>query len=70
MQVLNNVPFHTYTSVPGTFPTLFTREGNMGSKRVSIGADADSFYEYLIKLYYLTGESEEFLRVMYNRARF
>eukprot|EP01063_Lacrimia_lanifica_P015447 TRINITY_DN22205_c0_g1_i1.p1 TRINITY_DN22205_c0_g1~~TRINITY_DN22205_c0_g1_i1.p1 ORF type:complete len:585 (+),score=109.08 TRINITY_DN22205_c0_g1_i1:99-1853(+) len=65
----------TFSAVHGLWPGLFDRNmaqstvGGTGvQKRVSIGADADSFYEYIIKVYLLAGEKDAWLHGMYRRA--
>ncbi|KXN71494.1 glycoside hydrolase family 47 protein [Conidiobolus coronatus NRRL 28638] len=50
----------------GLYPLFLGSEnGNFISKEISFGAMGDSFYEYLIKLYMLTGKKDARLKRMY-----
>jgi len=49
----------------GQFPVYITPNGELSKKHVSWGAMGDSGYEYLLKLWILTGKKNEQLRKMY-----
>jgi mannosyl-oligosaccharide alpha-1,2-mannosidase len=50
----------------GLYPLfLGSKNGDFISKEISFGAMGDSFYEYLIKLYMLTGKNDYRLKRMY-----
>jgi len=44
------------------------RNGQWGTKQVSLGALGDSFYEYLIKSWFLSGKTDNLARKMYDEA--
>jgi len=53
----------------GLFPTLWdTSSGKPRSEHFTVGAFADSAYEYLLKQYLLTGKSEPKVRDLYIRS--
>ncbi|XP_068698673.1 mannosyl-oligosaccharide 1,2-alpha-mannosidase IA-like [Montipora foliosa] len=53
----------------GLYPNyLNPRSGVWGSQHVSLGALGDSFYEYLIKSWVMTGETDNVARQMYDKA--
>lgn len=51
--------------LPGQFPVYITINGDLSRQHVSWGAMGDSGYEYLLKLWILTGKKNEQLRRMY-----
>lgn len=54
---------------PGLYPTFLSpRTGGWANKRVTMGAMSDSFYEYLVKQWLLTGKREAYLRQMFDEA--
>ncbi|XP_074625403.1 mannosyl-oligosaccharide 1,2-alpha-mannosidase IA-like [Acropora palmata] len=53
----------------GLYPNFLNpRSGVWGSHHVSLGALGDSFYEYLIKSWVMTGETDSVARRMYDKA--
>lgn len=53
----------------GLYPNFLNpRSGVWGSHHVSLGALGDSFYEYLIKSWVMTGETDNVARRMYDKA--
>lgn len=53
----------------GLYPNFLNpRSGVWGSQHVSLGALGDSFYEYLIKSWVMTGETDSVARRMYDKA--
>lgn len=53
----------------GLYPNFLNpRSGVWGSQHVSLGALGDSFYEYLIKSWVMTGETDNVARRMYDKA--
>lgn len=53
----------------GLFPNyLNPRSGNWGSQHVSLGALGDSFYEYLIKSWVMSGKTDNLARRIYDQA--
>lgn len=53
----------------GLYPNYINpRTGNWGQKHVSLGALGDSFYEYLLKSWIMTGKSDNLARTMYDEA--
>eukprot|EP00750_Incisomonas_marina_P015649 INCI18417.2.p1 GENE.INCI18417.2~~INCI18417.2.p1 ORF type:complete len:634 (-),score=110.27 INCI18417.2:394-2295(-) len=51
-------------SLDGLYPNCFER----GKGKITFGADGDSFYEYLVKVWLQTGRTDERLWRMYNAA--
>ena len=49
-------------SLDGLYPNCFER----GRGKITFGADGDSFYEYLVKVWLQTGRKDERLWKMYN----
>ncbi|XP_072021907.1 mannosyl-oligosaccharide 1,2-alpha-mannosidase IA-like [Amphiura filiformis] len=63
-QTLNDV-----AKPDGLYPNyLHPKTGKWGQKHVSIGALGDSFYEYLIKSYIMSGEQDQQAKKMYFDA--
>eukprot|EP01063_Lacrimia_lanifica_P020392 TRINITY_DN27704_c0_g1_i1.p1 TRINITY_DN27704_c0_g1~~TRINITY_DN27704_c0_g1_i1.p1 ORF type:complete len:572 (+),score=193.00 TRINITY_DN27704_c0_g1_i1:60-1775(+) len=56
-----------YSSIKGLYPTWF---GGMklAGDRLTFGGQADSFYEYLLKVYLLHGEQDPWLYALYEDA--
>jgi len=54
--------------LPGQFPVYITRSGALSKRMVSWGAMGDSGYEYLLKLWILTGKSNSVVREMWEAA--
>lgn len=53
----------------GLYPNYINpRSGNWGQKHVSLGALGDSFYEYLIKSWIMSGKTDSLARKMYDDA--
>lgn len=53
-------------SIPGLYPIYISpTHGSFTNNRVAWGAMGDSFYEYLLKMYLLTGKRHEQYRTMY-----
>ncbi|XP_015777642.1 PREDICTED: mannosyl-oligosaccharide 1,2-alpha-mannosidase IA-like [Acropora digitifera] len=53
----------------GLYPNFLNpRSGVWGSHHVSLGALGDSFYEYLVKSWVMTGETDNVARRMYDKA--
>jgi len=53
----------------GLYPNyLDPRSGNFGARSVSIGALGDSFYEYLLKSWIMSGKTDNMARRMYDEA--
>lgn len=50
--VHRTMPFH----VQGLIPTTINRQSGTGGASFSVGAAADSYYEYLLKLWLLGGQ--------------
>ena len=51
------------------YPTFINpKTGRWSSNKITFGALGDSFYEYLIKQWLLTGKQEEWLRTMYDET--
>jgi hypothetical protein len=51
------------------YPTFINpKTGRWSSNKITFGALGDSFYEYLIKQWLLTGKQEEWLRAMYDET--
>jgi mannosyl-oligosaccharide alpha-1,2-mannosidase len=56
---------HT-SAVPGLYPLLIrTVEGSFKKNQFSFGGCGDSFYEYLLKVWLMTGRTKEQYRRMY-----
>lgn len=54
---------------PGLYPLFIdTATGTFKNKKISFGGCGDSFYEYLLKVWILTGRKNEQLKTMYNTA--
>lgn len=54
---------------PGLYPTFLSpRTGAWSNHQVTMGALSDSFYEYLVKQWLLTGKREAYLRQMFDEA--
>jgi len=51
-------------SVDGLWPNCW----ESGKGRITMGADGDSFYEYLLKVWLFSGQTEDVLWDMYDRA--
>eukprot|EP01064_Diplonema_japonicum_P030782 TRINITY_DN5318_c0_g1_i1.p1 TRINITY_DN5318_c0_g1~~TRINITY_DN5318_c0_g1_i1.p1 ORF type:complete len:753 (+),score=143.89 TRINITY_DN5318_c0_g1_i1:55-2259(+) len=50
-------------------PTFLDKEsGKWGNDHVTLGAMGDSYYEYLLKQYLLTGKTEERYKMMYQKS--
>lgn len=57
---------NTKTKIPGLYPTWIKVEnGKFIFSKISFGATGDSFYEYLLKLWLLTGKSNDQYKRMY-----
>lgn len=57
------------TGIPGLFPSTITPYTMKQSFEIfSLGGDADSFYEYLLKYWLLTGKKDKLHKRMYNKA--
>ena len=55
--------------LPGLYPSRWSPDGKaVPRSRISMGGQSDSFYEYLLKLYLLTGYQDEELLQMYVDA--
>ena len=53
----------------GLYPTFINpNTGTWSSPKLTFGALADSFYEYLVKQWLLTGKTEEWLRDMFDET--
>lgn len=52
----------------GLIPTMISRNDASGSDSYSMGAAADSFYEYLLKVWLLRGKKDEVYRAMWEAA--
>lgn len=63
-EVLNEAP-----KADGLYPNYINpRSGTWGQKHVSLGALGDSFYEYLIKSWIMSGKTDNLARKMYDDA--
>ncbi|KAK9766988.1 hypothetical protein K7432_003505 [Basidiobolus ranarum] len=68
-QEVINILDKSVTSYRGLYPILIHPEdGLFRPSRVSFGAMGDSFYEYLIKQYILSGEADDQYRRMYTQS--
>ncbi|TFY73008.1 hypothetical protein EWM64_g11004, partial [Hericium alpestre] len=57
------------TATEGLFPTMFdSKNGTPATSQVSVGAFADSAYEYFLKQWLLTGQSDTKARDLYIRS--
>jgi mannosyl-oligosaccharide alpha-1,2-mannosidase len=68
MNALDRILAHTYSSVPhGLFPNFLSTAGDWNgvNSNVAMGALGDSFYEYLLKVWLLTGKKYDRLRRAY-----
>eukprot|EP00455_Lapot_gusevi_P018063 TRINITY_DN1978_c0_g1_i5.p1 TRINITY_DN1978_c0_g1~~TRINITY_DN1978_c0_g1_i5.p1 ORF type:complete len:507 (-),score=82.22 TRINITY_DN1978_c0_g1_i5:175-1695(-) len=55
--------------LPGLFPVFISpTTGSFSKSDITLGALGDSFYEYLLKVWILTGKNNDRLKKMYNRA--
>lgn len=60
---------HKIEKPGGLYPNFLNpRTGAWGQKQVSLGALGDSFYEYLIKAWFLSGKTDIVARNMYDEA--
>ena len=55
---------HRFRNLNGLWPNCWEH----GSGRIGFGSHADSFYEYLIKTWLMTGKTDDDLWTMYNEA--
>lgn len=60
--------FHDVYPDQGLIPTTVNRDSGSGGPSFSVGAAADSYYEYLLKLWLLGGQKEDLWRHMWERA--
>jgi len=62
---------HRLTKPHGLFPTFINPvSGTWSTQKITFGALADSFYEYLIKQWLITNKKETYLRQMFDDAMF
>ncbi|PSC73991.1 Mannosyl-oligosaccharide 1,2-alpha-mannosidase MNS1 [Micractinium conductrix] len=60
---------HTHWPKTGLMPLFISPQtGNFTSRRVSLGALGDSYYEYLLKMWIVKGKGDEMYRQMWERA--
>jgi len=59
---------HINQPLPGQFPVYITKSGGRAKNAVSWGAMGDSGFEYLLKLWILTGKRNEQYRRMYVQS--
>ena len=58
-----------HKNIPGLYPTeLNTKTGDFISQEVSLGAYGDSFFEYLVKVWLLTGKQDDELKHMFQES--
>jgi len=63
-----NVVRSKATSLPGLYPQIFNLRGYALSTITSLGAQNDSFYEYLLKGWLIGGKNDMKLRKEYDRS--
>lgn len=63
-QLLKDIP-----KPNGLYPNyLNPKTGKFGQQHISLGALGDSFYEYLLKAWIQSGQTDEIAREMYDEA--
>lgn len=56
------------TSVPGLFPAYLEDGSDQKNQEYTFGGLADSFYEYLLKMWLFTGKSNNLYQKLYDEA--